>query len=324
MGKKISIVIPVYNVEKYIEKCINSIKKQTYKNFEAIIVDDGSQDDSINIAKKVATGDNRFVFYTKENGGLSSARNYGTKKATADYVTFIDSDDYITEDYLEYLYKLITKYKTKISICSLYNTFQKSGKTLALGNGEEGVMTSKTAIERMCYHDMVDTCAVAKIYHKSLFENIEFPEGKLFEDIATIYKLFLKAGEVAYGFKEKYYYAIRGNSITTASFNSGKLDLLDMTDNLAKDVLAVYPDLTSSVRRRQLYARFSTLNQMFDIQAKDVVKRDEIIEYIKSNSKDVLLDKKAPARDKAAVITLRLFGFGIYKKFWKAYLRYKK
>lgn len=324
MKEKIAVIIPVYNVEEYIEKCINSVKNQTYTNFEAIIVNDGTKDASIEVAKKIVAGDERFIFLTKENGGLSSARNYGVKHASADYITFIDSDDYITEDYLEYLYSLIEKYGTKLSICSLYNTFQKSGKTLALGNGEEGVMTSKTAIERMCYHDMVDTCAVAKIYHKSLFDNIEFPEGKLFEDIATLYKVFLEAGDIAYGFKEKYYYAIRENSIVTASFNSRKLDLLDMTDNLAKDVLSVYRDLEPAVRRRQLYARFSTLNQMFEIKSEDESTRKEIIRYINENSKEILLDKKAPARDKAAIIALKLFGFEIYKKLWKAYLSYKK
>lgn len=324
MEEKISIVIPVYNVEKYIEKCINSIKNQTYKNFEAIIVDDGSQDESINIAKKLATGDDRFVFYTKENGGLSSARNFGIEKVTSDYITFIDSDDFITEDYLEYLYSLIKKYNVKLSICSLYNYFEKSGKTLALGNGEEGSLTAPEAIEKMCYHDMVDTCAYAKIYHKSLFDNIRFPEGKLFEDIGTTYKLFLESGNIAYGFNEKYHYVIRENSIVTSGYNERKLDLLEMTDNLKKDLLPQFESLSKAINRRMLYARFSTLNQMFNIPSEYEKTREEIIEYIKSNSKDVFSDEKTPRRDKLAILVLNIFGFKIYKYMWKMYLSYKK
>lgn len=324
MPEKISIVIPVYNVEKYIEKCINSIKNQTHTNFEVIVVDDGSQDESINIAKKVVGEDSRFKFYTKENGGLSSARNYGIKKVTSDYITFIDSDDFITEDYLEYLYSLIEKYNVKLSICSLYNYIEKSGKILALGNGEEGSLTAPEAIEKMCYHDMVDTCSYAKIYHKSLFDNIEFPEGKLFEDIGTTYKLFLEAGNIAYGFKEKYYYVLRENSIVTSGYNEKKLDLLEMTDNLKKDLLPQFESLSKAINRRMLYARFSTLNQMFDIPSEYVKTRKEIIKYIKLNSKEVFFDRKAPIRDKVAILVLNVFGFEIYKYIWKMYLSYKK
>ena len=118
---KISIILPVYNVEKYVEKCLNSIKNQDYKNFEAIIVDDGSKDKSVEIIENFIKKDGRFKLYHKENGGLSDARNFGMNFVTGKFVIFIDSDDYIENKMLTTLYENITKEQADVYICGNYN-----------------------------------------------------------------------------------------------------------------------------------------------------------------------------------------------------------
>ena len=110
----ISVVVPVYNVEKYIDRCLNSIINQTYRKLEIIIVNDGSTDNSRKIIDKFSKMDSRIIVIDKNNGGLSEARNVGINAATGDYITFIDSDDFVSYDYIEYLYSLIEKYKVKV------------------------------------------------------------------------------------------------------------------------------------------------------------------------------------------------------------------
>lgn len=318
----ISIVLPVYNVERYIEKCLQSLIKQTYQNIEIILVDDGSPDNSISICRKYAKKDSRIKIYQKANGGLSDARNFGIMKATGEYICFVDSDDYVDDDYVEYLYYLIKKGDYKMSVCSLYNYYESNGKIVNYSTGEETVLNAKQAIRMMCYHDRVDTCAYAKLYHKSLFDNIKFPEGKLFEDIGTTYLFLHTAKVISCGFRAKYWYNIRENSIVTGSFNIKKFDLLEMTDQMAKFVNTKYPDLKKSTLRRQVYARFSTLNQILNVSGY-IDEKKNIINFIKENSSIIMKDKSAPKRDKVAILLIKL-GLPIYSTFWNLYLKVQR
>lgn len=179
---------------------------------------------------------------------------------TGEYVTFIDSDDYVTEDYISYMYGLLekTNFKASLALCSLINVYSSTDRLQDNGNQTEVVLSGKKCIEMMCYHDLVDTCAYAKLGKRELYTNDFFPKGKLFEDIGSTYKLFLQCDKVACGFKGKYYYVIRPNSIVTSGFSSKKLELLAMTDQMAQAVVTTYPDLQKAVLRRQVYARFST------------------------------------------------------------------
>lgn len=323
--EKISIILPVYNVANYIKSCTESILNQTYSNFEVIVVNDGTEDNSISILLETINNDSRFIIYNKKNGGLSDARNFGLSKSTGKYITFIDSDDYIDIDYLDYLYKLLKKYNVSMSMCSLYNVFSKknSVKIHDLGTGEEGVMSSEIAIENMCYQKNVDTCAYAKLYKRELFESICYPKGMLFEDIGTTYKLFLNSDKIAYGYNSKYYYNIRNNSIVTSEFNIKKLDLLEMTDRMGEDVLLVYPRLVKAVNRRKLYARFSTINQMSGYEYLYPDCFLQIKKYILTHSYEVFKDKNVPVRDKVAILLFKYFNYRVYKKIWTLYSRLK-
>lgn len=323
----ISIIIPIYNVERYLSKCLDSVVNQIYTNLEIILVNDGSTDNSLEIAKKYAKKDNRIKILSETNHGLSTARNIGLRHATGDYITFIDSDDYVSNDYISYLYYLLKKsnFSSPMSICSLMDVYANSGKEINTGNNKEYTLTGKECIRKMCYHDLVDTCAYAKLGSKELYSDFIFPEGKLFEDIGSTYQLFEKASKVECGFKPKYFYNIRSNSITTQKFTSKKLDLLEMTDKMANEVTIKYPDLKQAVLRRQIYARFSTLNQTLknsnSVQIKQI--RKELISYIKKNKTEIFVDKKVPKRDKLAFLCL-VPGFKFYKYVWIIYKKLQK
>ena len=308
MKPLISVILPIYNVAQFLPRCIESVCSQTYDNLEIILVDDGSPDDCGDICDKYAEKDNRIVVVHKQNGGLSDARNKGAEIANGEYITFIDSDDYVTDTYVEYLYSLIEKYHTRMSLCTHTVVFEK-GNNIIYGNGKDEVLTTEICLERMLYDDVINTSAWAKLYETEMVRKFPYPVGKLFEDIATTYKFFMECGTIACGYKSQYFYMLRSSSIVYQKFNMKKLELLEMTDIMAN------PQLKTAIRRRQLYARFSTLNQFQNVNGYKNEKK-ELISYIRKNKDCVIKNSKAPKRDKLAVIALS-FGYPVYKLCWK-------
>lgn len=309
----ISVVLPIYNVEKYLERCVKSVCAQTYQNIEILLIDDGSTDNSRIMCDKYLNEDKRIRVFHKKNGGLSDARNYGIEHARGEFITFIDSDDYVDDDYVEYLYKIIKKYDTNMSICQ-HKVCYDNGSEKDYGKYGDISLNNKECIQKMMFHDVIDTSAWAKLYRINLFCEVRYPIGKLFEDIATTYALMLQCEKIAVGLESKYNYVLRSDSIVFGSFNEKKLDLLEMTDQMAEKVLKIYPDLEDAVMRRRVYARFSTLNQMLNVEGYDKQKK-EIIEFINANEGSVFWNKKTPFRDKVAIILLNM-GLKIYKTVW--------
>ena len=192
MNPLISIIVPVYNNADHIRDCIRSLKAQSYENLELIFVNDGSTDDS----QKILEQEDGIRVITKENGGAASARNRGIDEAKGEYITFVDADDYISSDYVKKLYDLIVKYDVKIAFGKLQMT---QSKELEFTNtNSDRKVDRDTIMYRLCNQDKInETVIPCKLYHKSLFENMRFPEGMTFEDLASTYKLFHKAGDCA-------------------------------------------------------------------------------------------------------------------------------
>lgn len=212
MKDLISIIIPVYNVEKYLEKCVESVINQTYKNIEIILVDDGSTDNSGKICDELSKKDERIKLIHKTNGGLSDARNAGLKIAKGNYIGFVDSDDYIKEDMFETLYNLNEEHSSDISIVSYYELY--NGKIISVRDTKE--LTEYNNIEAMkelLIDTKIQSYAWNKLFKKELFDGLEFPTNKNFEDIATTLLLFEKAEKIVLLEEPKYYYARRDNSI---------------------------------------------------------------------------------------------------------------
>lgn len=236
----ISIIVPVYNVEKYLPQCINSIINQTFKNLEIILVDDGSLDNSGKICDEFSKIDSRIIVIHKENNGLSSARNAGLEIAKGDFIGFVDSDDWLDENMYETLLKLIKDNDSDISCCKFIKAAHSDEKIPVIDNE---IIKSFTNIEGLnnFYTDLYTQTVVAwnKLYKRNLFNNVVYPTGKIHEDEGTTYKLFYKANKITYTNKPLYYYRTTPNSITTRKFNKKRLDIIDVYDEKIKFIKTI-------------------------------------------------------------------------------------
>ncbi len=236
MTDLISIIIPVYNVEKYIRKCLDSVICQTYKNLEIIVVDDGSPDNCGKICDEYAEKDQRIKVIHKENGGLSSARNVGIDAACGRYLCFLDSDDYIIETYVEKLYNAMTETDADIVQCEFIETAGDDAVSIP-EDKKISIIDGKAMIGKLYDYYGISAPTVVvwtKLYKKELFEGLRFPVGRIHEDEATTYKLFYKADKIALTSEKLYCYRIAQGSITRSGFSLKKLDFLKAVEERAK------------------------------------------------------------------------------------------
>lgn len=311
----ISIIIPVYNVEKFIDRCIKSVINQTYTNLEIILVDDGSPDNCGNICEEYANQDSRIKVIHKENGGLSDARNVGINSATGKYITFIDSDDFVELDYIEYLYGLIQKYNVNMSFCR-YNVCYENRKPQLKTLSKECKYSKMQAYKEILYAKNFEVSAWAKMYLTEHFKDIYYPKGKIFEDNDTTYKLVDKNEFIAVGFESKYNYMIRTESITKKEFTEKQLYLIEASDNMC-NYLSKYEQLRKAILRKRCVARISTFNRMINASNRNRKEEERLRKEILSYKK-VIFDLESSTRDKISIIVLSL-GTTIYKKIWNIY-----
>ena len=239
---KFSIIVPVYNVEKYLKRCLDSIQNQTYDNFEVIIVNDGSPDHSQEIIDEYVKHDDRFLSYQKENGGLSDARNYGVKYATGDYLLFVDSDDYVSSDYLKMIHEKITQENNPDILRFGFSLIdEKEHKKTDL---YAPVFTSQSGIKAFysLSQDSYFVPAWLYAYRKDFFEtnHFEYAKGKYHEDYGLTPYVILCASKVVSISDCLYYYIVRENSIMTSN-DEEKLvkkmnDTLILYDNLKEEI----------------------------------------------------------------------------------------
>lgn len=225
----VSVIVPIYDVEKYLQQCIDSICAQTYSQLEIILVDDGSPDDCGNICDSNAKLDSRIVVIHKENGGLSSARNAGLDIAKGEYIAFIDSDDTIHPQFIEILIGLCEQFECDIAQCDYLDVAENSLK-LPL-NTQQSI---KLYNNRQSMHELCCTgnaarygCPWNKIYKQILFENIRYPVGRIHEDEFTTYLLLWNAKKIAVTNQYMYYHLRRETSIMGRPFSIDRLDVLD-------------------------------------------------------------------------------------------------
>ena len=225
MKDLISIIVPIYKVEKYLEKCLNSIINQTYKNIEIILIDDGSPDNCGKICDEYAKKDSRIKVIHQENKGISAARNIGIDKSIGKYLMFVDSDDYIEETMAEHLYTNLKEYNADLSVCSLYCIINNK-VTRKTKKDEIKILSNYNAIKNSYTIDTISNVPWNKLYKKELFNNIKFPEGRIAEDLATMYLILDKCNSVVFSTKPLYYYIRRADSITgknSEKFHKDKL-----------------------------------------------------------------------------------------------------
>lgn len=244
----VSVIVPVYNVEAYIKKCVESIKKQSYQNLEIILVNDGSSDNSGKLCDDFALDDSRIVVIHKENGGLSDARNFGLDIAKGDYFLFVDSDDFIESEMVEELLTACVDNEVKISCGGRYNIDEHDNRKRGLCYKKDEKIQSKQLFSKMLITDECDFATWPNLYHKSCFEKIRFPVGKLYEDMATTYKVILKEEYVYICSKHLYNYLCRTDSITQSKYTVKQLDRVDNAKEIYDFVKLKHVDLIPQAR----------------------------------------------------------------------------
>ena len=212
----ISIIIPVYKVEKYLEKCIKSVLSQTYKNLQIILVDDGSPDNCGNICDDYARVDNRIEVIHKANGGLSDARNVGLKAARGEYIGFVDSDDYVSNEMFENLYNTLISNDVDVSICNFYIVIDNKNIIKNADNGVK-IYNKLEILKEILLDKKIQSYAWNKLYKRELFKDIEYPVGKKYEDIGTTFYILEKCSKIAVSGSPEYYYITRGDSIVDSN-----------------------------------------------------------------------------------------------------------
>lgn len=221
---KVSIVVPIYDVEAYLQRCIDSILGQTIVDFELILVDDGSPDGCGAICDDYLSKDARISVIHQENGGLSSARNAGIDIARGNYLIFVDSDDWIEPEYLEVMLRDAESYQVSMVICDFIS--RANGDTGAAPPHDDVIeqIDRLTAIARMLAGEWIS--AWAKLYRRELFQNIRFPLGRINEDYAILIYLIERCDVVVYHHRPLYNYLKRANSISTEKLNTHSYDII--------------------------------------------------------------------------------------------------
>lgn len=226
----VSVIVPVYNVQDYLAECINSIIRQNYTHFELLLVDDGSTDNSGMLCEQYRKKDNRIKVIHKKNGGLSDARNYGIDKALGEYLTFIDSDDYVSEIYLNALVNTAIHNNADIVQVEFTREKNRLASKSAFGNK---IYNPTEALKSMLTLQRVQVNAWAKLYHAKLFDGVRYPVGKINEDNLTTYKTLIRANKVACCSDYLYYYRVNPAGIMNSQFNEKRFDILNAPDETA-------------------------------------------------------------------------------------------
>lgn len=228
----ITVAVPIYNAEKYLNYCIESIIKQTYKNLQILLINDGSTDDSLKICKKFAAIDKRIKIISKKNGGVGSARNVALRNATGSYITFVDSDDYIDVDYVYKMYHLCKKNECDISMVGFKEV--KDYIDIRSNNNDKDyvdVLTNYEILNNLFTNkDISYIVPWCKLYKLELFtrNNIFYPENVIADDEGTTYKLFYYANKIAISNEKLYYYVYREGSLSKSTFTVENLKTLEI------------------------------------------------------------------------------------------------
>lgn len=328
MEKKslVSVIIPVYNVEKFVKKSILSVINQTYQNVEIVVVNDGSTDNSGKICHELEKKDNRVKVYDKENGGLSSARNYGLAHANGEYIMFLDSDDMLTLNAVETLLTFIQKSKADMCI----------GKGITINESDNikpEVMKKCThtksfskyeAIENALYELNFSMSATMKLYKRNILNNISFPIGKTYEDLFTTYKVFFNCTKIIFTDFYVYYYTLRYGSIISNLNPLNNIDFYEAAYEIQKYITTNYPQILKAAN----YKLFSAAIELFvkypqsEKQLSNKNRKDKKIIWktIKKYRAEILINKKGKTKYRILAL-ISYFGQTVLSLFYKTFAK---
>lgn len=311
----ISVIVPVYNVEAYLPRCVDSILAQTYSNLEIILVDDGTKDASDIICDEYAKKDARVKVIHKENGGLSSARNAGIDIAKGEYLAFVDSDDWIEPEAYETMLALALESGVKLVCAGRYDVSSGSGeKKKGLCPPKQEVIPGEELVRRIFLWDNIDSAAWDKLYHCSLFREIRYPVGKIVEDVPVTYLIALDAGKACMCSKPVYNYFHRPGSITTAAVSAKTFHFSQHTEKIYPYIRERYPQLKNEARYLRVRSLVYNLISL-DLAGKQARKTfsQEYRQSRKALREHVGFLLKSPLFGKKEKLTDLLLAFGLYR-----------
>lgn len=295
MGPLVTVIIPVYNVEQYLNKCIESVRGQTYKNLEIILIDDGSPDRCPQICDEYAEIDNRIRVIHKKNGGQGSARNRALDICSGEYIAFLDSDDYWDENYVVSLMEEFADSEIDIVVCN-YHCISPEGKRLVSPHTKikRKIYSNIEALQTALYWKEFGVAPWAKMYRSSVWKTIRFKEDRIYEDLATTYLVYYAARKICFINRSLMCYVIRSNSDIHQPFNLQKVAILDTADEILDFAYSVCPEITQAARSRVVASAFFICLRMNN---EDVIAYREIVmrcwDNIKKFRLSVVMDKNS-------------------------------
>lgn len=313
----ISVIVPVYNVENYLKRCVDTIIGQTYSKLEIILVDDGSTDTSGDICDEYALADERIIVIHKKNGGLSDARNAGLKVKKGEYVFFVDSDDWIHLDTIQILYEKLILCDCDVAIGGFkQETSNLAERYAKICEGEIKVyeLSRKQALVEMLKQEKFSCSACGRLFKVGLFDSIEFPVGKLYEDQGTTYRLFLKANKLCFVDLPLYIYFVRSGSIQNSEFKISNMDELEFALKQKVAIDSEYPELRGATAGRLVSTCFHIMFGIDDVK-KYQTYYDEALNYVIRYRKQAIFDKKTGKKVKLGCL-LSYLGFSFTKRLY--------
>lgn len=325
LNQLVNIVIPVYNVRGYLARCVDSALSQTHKNILIWLVDDGSTDGSNLICDEYAKRDTRVRALHKKNGGQASARNTALNcielhgDLDKEFVTFVDSDDWIEPDFVEFLLKLLLSSNAEAAQCGHYITYSSTYEVKKNTNYKNIELDTKEALESILRNGIWDITVWNKMFRASIFRRLRFPEVRYYEDTAFAPLLTERLTRVIVSMEPKYHYVQRYSSTANGtSWTDRKLDFVPIGDGVADYILSVYPDLAKAALEKRVFVRLSTISQMVNAGHRDDARAKRMREFILQHAREMLFDGRASMRDKVGVLML-LPGLGFYRLVWSLY-----
>lgn len=304
---EISIIVPAYNVDKYIDKSMECLMKQTFQDFEVIIIDDGSTDNTGLLCDNIAKKDIRFKVFHKNNEGVSAARNDGLDRVTGNYITFVDSDDWVTEDYLEYLLWLINLDKKAEISMTVGAEVNECALPINIAETRHEVLSTSDAVKRMLLRETYRHANWGKLYKKSIWENVRFPKHVIYDDYDTTYRAYANSSTVVCGNAIKYSYVQRNGSLMHARCSEKTLSVLDVADTISDFMIKTWPENAIYVRDMQVATYLKNMQAILNTGINAFPEyQKRIMNTIRRNAKVLLLAKETPRNDKLKIVLILL------------------
>lgn len=316
MNSLITVIVPMFNSEKTIEKCLDSIINQSYENLEIILVDDYSTDNTLKVCEKYLLKDKRIKIVKNESKGVAMARNTGIKYALGDYIGFVDSDDYIDKNMYMELYTKLNENHSDIAVCGFYHVEDNIIKQIYIEN-ENFELDSKEALKMMIDEKYTfSVCPWNKLVKKELYDNISFPIGVIYDDLATIYKLILKAKKIIYFSKEHYYYQVNQESTCRKEiYNSKVKKKIEIMNELYNLVTDNYNELENDFKVFLIVQYMSVINSMIKSEKFDRYVYIEFQKHVFKNINKIIKNKIISIKKKIQILILAT-SFKIYKNMY--------